>query len=328
MKESLALLCKNFIESRDTIKNAFGWESAYLYPVCASIFVDKGQKADVMKMKQCEKMIKDHTGMFSDFRGNGKLAIISMLAVSENPEEKLSQTIKIHEMLKKQHLSSQFLSITAITIANMTEPDKYEEIVKRTGKIYQMMKRDHPFLTSGEDSVFAALLALSNQSEDQILEEMEQCYKILKSKFFSANAVQSVSHVLALAEGIPEKKCEKVKVLYDEMVKSGCKYGTDYELATLAALSLQENVVKIIEDIKEVDAFLEKQSGYGFLGLGKKQRLMHAAMIISSDYLENREHSLMNSTAISGTVAMIAAQQAAMCAVIASTCAATSTSSN
>lgn len=329
MREALALLCQNFIGNRNTIKSAFGWESQYIYPVCASIFMDKGQKVDVEKMKHCEKVLKSQTGVFSDFRGYGRLAMISMLALCEHPEEKLSQTVKIHAMLKKERISSQCLSLTAITIANMTEPEKYEEIVNRTGRIYRMMKTEHPFLTSGEDSVFAALLALTNQSEKQILDETEQCYKILKGKFFSGNAVQSVSHVLALAEGMPEEKCEKVKVLYDKLAKSGCKYGTDYELATLAVLALQdENVENIIQDIKEVDQFLKGDLGYGLLGLGRKQRLMHAGMIVSSEYSGQMDNSVMNSTTISGAVSMIAAQQAAMCAVIASTAAASAAASN
>lgn len=329
MRDSLALLCKNFIENRNTIKSAFGWDSEYIYPVCASIFMDKGQKVDVQKMKHCEKVLKSKTGVFSDFRGDGKLAMISMLALSENPEEKLNQAMQIHGMLKKQCISSQCLSITAITIANMTEPEKYEEIVSRTGSIYQRMKKEHPFLTSGEDSVFAALLAITNQSEAQILSETEQCYKTLKNKFFSGNAVQSVSHVLALAEGKPEEKCEKVKVLFDEMAKKGYRYGTEYELATLAVLALKsEDVPKIIEDIKAVDGFLAGKSGYGLFGLGRKQRLMHAGMIVSTEYNGQNDNSVMNSSAISGTVSMIAAQQAAMCAIIASTAAISTSTSN
>ncbi|MBQ4522222.1 MAG: DUF4003 domain-containing protein [Lachnospiraceae bacterium] len=329
MRDSLALLCQNFIENRNTIKSAFGWDSEYIYPVCASIFIDKGQKVDVGKMKRCEKVLNSKTGVFSDFRGDGKLAMISMLALSENPEEKLNQAMQIHGMLKKQRISSQCLSITAITIANMTEPEKYEEIVSRTGSIYQRMKREHPFLTSGEDSVFAALLVLTNQSEEQILNKTEQCYKMLKSKFFSGNAVQSVSHVLALAEGKPEEECVKLKVLFDEMAKKGYRYGTDYELAVLAVLSLQsEDVPKMIEDIKAVDGFLAGKSGYGLFGLGRKQRLMHAGMIVSTEYSGQNDNSVMNSTAISGTVAMIAAQQAAMCAVIASTAAISATTTN
>lgn len=320
MRDTLALLCKNFIDNRNALKSAFGWESEYIYPVCACVFLERRQKVDVEKAKLCDRILKSHTGVFSDFRGNGKLALISMLAISENPEETLNSTLNIHAMLKKQGISSQCLSLTAITIANMAKPHQYEEIVKRTGQIYALMKKKHPFLTSGEDSVFAALLAFSDSSQEQILDEMEKCYKILKNKFFSGNAVQSVSHVLALAEGSAEEKCEKVRILYDELAKQGCKFGTEYELAVLAVLALQsEDLATTVCDVKNADAFLAGKSGYGVFRLGRKQRLMHAGMIVSNEYSGQKDNSVMNSTAISGAVSMIAAQQAAMCAVIAAT---------
>lgn len=80
-------------------------------------------------------------------------------------------------------------------------------------------------------------------------------------------------------------------------------------------------------DIMEADDFLAGQKGYGFFGIGKKQRLMHAGMIVTSDYLD--QSGAMQAAAIGGTISLIAAQQAAMCAaiVVSSAAAASSASS-
>ena len=80
-------------------------------------------------------------------------------------------------------------------------------------------------------------------------------------------------------------------------------------------------------DIMEADDFLARQKGYGFFGIGKKQRLMHAGMIVTSDYLD--QSGAMQAAAIGGTISLIAAQQAAMCAaiVVSSAAAASSASS-
>lgn len=51
-------------------------------------------------------------------------------------------------------------------------------------------------------------------------------------------------------------------------------------------------------------------------------------MIVSTEYNGQNDNSVMNSSAISGTVSMIAAQQAAMCAIIASTAAISTSTSN
>lgn len=42
--------------------------------------------------------------------------------------------------------------------------------------IYNKMKKDHPFLTSGEDAVFAVLMAVSEKSDEILMEEMEACH--------------------------------------------------------------------------------------------------------------------------------------------------------
>ena len=74
----------------------------------------------------------------------------------------------------------------------------------------------------------------------------------------------------------------------------------------------------------EVDDFLSGQKGYGFFGLGRKQRLMHAGMLVTSDYIGRSD--AMNTAAIGGTISLIAAQQAAMCAAIAAASAAAASS--
>ncbi|MBQ7956305.1 MAG: DUF4003 domain-containing protein [Lachnospiraceae bacterium] len=329
MRETLTTLCNQFAENKELIKEAFTWERTEMYPVCAAVFADKGKTADVEKMKACKAILKEQTGVFSDFRGNGLLALISMLALSADPKAKMQDALQMHSKLKEHFWSSAYLPVAAMVVANMAEVEKYDELAARTKNIYDLMKNEHPFLTSGEDSVFAALLAFSELTDQQVVAEMERCYRILKPDFFSGNAVQSLSHVLALGEGSAEQKCRRVMSLYEGLRTKGCKYGTDYELATLGVLALLPvDDTTIINEMVEVDNFLAEQKGYGLFGYTKKQRLMHASMLVSSSYMENSENPAMNTAAISGTISMIAAQQAAMCAVIASTSAAAAASSN
>jgi len=111
--------------------------------------------------------------------------------------------------------------------------------------------------------------------------------------------------------------------LYESLKNAGVKYGKYHELATLAALSvLPVSVENMVADMVSVDAYLAERKPYdGIFGVDKKTRLMHAAMILSSEYSKSED---ANIAAIVGTLAMIAAQQAAMCAVI---CASTAASS-
>jgi len=329
MRDTLSALCNDFIKNRDIIKNTFGWENSYLYPVCASVFTDKRQLADGARMKECRRILKTKTGLFSNFRSNTELAMLAMMAVEENPEERLNQALQVYDVLKKHFWGSEYLSVASMIIADLAAPEEYVQIAARTKEIYNLMKDEHPFLTYSEDSVYAVLLALSRLSNERVVQETESCYRLLKSEFFSGNAVQSLSHVLALGEGSPENKCSKTVALFHDLKAKGYKYGTDYELATLGVLALlpvEQSV--LVEDIIQVDKFLEGQKGYGILGLGKKQRLMHAGMIVTSDYMAQSKNTTMNTAVLGATISLIAAQQAAMCAAIAASSAAAAASAS
>ena len=324
MRESLTKKCESFIRNRDIIKANFKWDSVYIVPVCASELTGKNIEADSDRLLQCKKLVDENTGVFSNFRGNVKLPIITKLAQDDYPAQKLENTKKIYEILKKYFWGSQYLSLVATILADMVYVDEADRYASRGKKIYELMKKEHPFLTSGEDGVFAVLMAFSEKEDSELIADMEACYDILKGQFSSSNSVQSLSHVLALSDGTPEEKCKKVFALNQELKNSGRKYGTYYELAVLGAVSLVSDDIKALaEDMLGVDAFLANQKGYGFFGIDKKTRLMHAAMLVAGDYSKEGN---TGTAAITGTLAMVAAQQAAMCAVMASSAAAASSS--
>ncbi|MBE5947694.1 MAG: DUF4003 family protein [Lachnospiraceae bacterium] len=324
MRESLTTKCERFIRNRDVIKANFKWDSVYIVPVCASELTGKNIEADSERLLQCKKLVDENTGVFSSFRGNVKLPIITKLAQDDYPAQKLENTKKIYEILKKYFWGSQYLTLVATILADMVYVDEADRYAARGKRIYELMKKEHPFLTSGEDGVFAVLMAFSEKEDSELIADMEACYDILKGQFSSSNSVQSLSHVLALSEGTPEEKCKKVFTLNQELKNAGRKYGTYYELAVLGAVSLVSDDMKALaEDMLSVDSFLANQKGYGFFGIDKKTRLMHAAMLVAGDY---SKESNTGTAAITGTLAMIAAQQAAMCAVIASSAAASSAS--
>lgn len=327
MRESLSILCNNFIENRDTIKSTLGWENSYLYPVCAAIFTDKGKRACAQDLLHCRDILKSETGLFSNFRGMSKLAMISMMAVEENPKERLKNALDAYSSLKEFFWSSEYLPMVSMVIADLVEPERYGELAEKTKRIYKLMKNEHPFLTSGEDSVFAALLALSEMSDEKIVAETEKCYQLLKPEFFSGNAVQSLSHVLALCEGTAENKCYRTMQLFNGLKARGYKYGTDYELATLGVLAmLPVELEQVMTDIIAADDFLATQKGYGFLGIGRKQRMMHAGMLVVSDYMKDDKNYAMSSAAIGSVISSIVAQQTAMCAAVAASSAAAASS--
>lgn len=322
MRESLNQLCNNFIGNRDVIKRVFRWENDLLVTAGSTTFMNRGILADTAKLEKCKSLLKENVSVFSNFRGNVELPLVCLLAVAEKPEAKLKKTKDYYEMLKQEFFGSEYLVLAAAVLADMVSEEQAVPMAEKARSIYNKMKKDHPFLTSGEDSVYAVLMAVSEKSDEVLMEEMEVCYKKLKESFSASNEVQALAHVLSIAEGGTEEKCNKVVALYEALRDAEVKYGKYHELVVLASLALLPVEQKVlVEDIKTVDAFLSEQKGYGFFGLDKKTRLMHAAMIVYADYAKNDNTEI---AAMTGTLAAVAAQQAAMCAVIAASAAASS----
>ena len=327
MNERTLARCKNLIKNKETMKSAFAWEDGLTHLACAGIFINKEQTANEEMLLQCKDILKRNTGIFSNFKSTAKPMIVAMLAANENPQLLMERGLKVYDLLKDEFMSSVYLPIAAMIIAQYADEARYAELAQRTRRIYKQMRADHPFLTSGEDSTFCALMALLDKPDEVLLGDAEECYKILKNNFFSSNAVQSLSHVLAMCDGEPENKCQKTMELFQKLKEAGHKYGTSYELPTLGVLAMADgNQDEIAAEMAEIDQWLSEQKGFGFFSsISAKQRLMYAGMIAQQDYINDK---MMQSAAVNGVISLIVAQQAAMCAAITASAAATANNNN
>ena len=328
MRDSLREVCEKFVQNRENVREAFKWNcSSYLIPVCAAMLAGAKEPVSLAKLEECKRLLKNGVGTFSNFKGNAFPALVTQLALDENPQERLRKAILMHDMLKQHFYGSAYLPLAAMVLSGMVTEARFPEVAERAGRIYKKMKAEHPFLTSSEDCVYAGLMALSGLTDEQLVQEAEQCYQLLKQEFYDANANQSLSHVLALCEGSAGSKCRAVFDLYHGLREKKYKYGIGYELATLGVLALlPQGKAAVTADLMEVDNDLSMQKGYGFFGLTKKQRLMHAGMLVVSELLESecgeQKDLYLNAMTNSAVAMMIAAQQAAMCAAVAATVAA------
>ncbi len=315
MVEQLQMLCENFIRNRDIIKDEFKWDNQYIIPVCACTFTEKGVIINEERLKQCQKLLKENTSVFSDFRSYAELPMITMLAADADPAKRLSNTLAIYDIIKRYFRGGSYTALISAMVSGMTTVQNAEQIAARGKAIHEMMKQAHPFLTDGEDSVFAVLMAFSPKNDQQLFEDMEACYSLLRKFAGDNNSAQRISHVLALYEGAPEEKCARVKALYDMLAKSRRKYGKYYELSVLACLAMTApDLNEAAAQIVHADNFLDVQKGYSGLGIDKKTRTMHAAMIASCLYPAPN----IQTAAVTGTIAMIAAQYTAMmCTLVA-----------
>lgn len=78
-----ALILKNM----NAITDSFPWEGRKAIAMAAEYFSVEGIDADIMRMKECERVIRDNTRFLSPFRGHLKMVLICQMYEKENPED-------------------------------------------------------------------------------------------------------------------------------------------------------------------------------------------------------------------------------------------------
>ncbi|MCF0145552.1 MAG: DUF4003 family protein, partial [Eubacterium sp.] len=317
MKTELQSRCELFTANKTKMEKIGGLEYASVFMVSSNIYTAKNIAVDTDRVKECRKLLREKTGVFSAFRGNVTLPLACMLAQDADPENKMNRAASLYKKLREEFSASEYLPLAAMVLTDLVSENEAEIYIKRGKAIYKLMKKEHPFMTGGDDSVFAVMLAFSEKKDEEIVSEMEQAYKMLKDSGFGGGASLNVSRVFALAGGDVSEKCGKLKKVFDYLAVHGRKYGKDYGLGVLAGLvSLPVPAETLAEEMLEIDAYLSKQKGYGILGYSKTERLMQAAMILAGFYAGEGQNKGGEMSTITGTLAMLAALQVALIAGI------------
>lgn len=320
MKEMLLAGCELLADNKDLLSKNFAWGMEMLSLAGSVIYTGAGRMADVEKIKECKKILKKNLGMFSEFRGNMEIPVLCKMALARDPEKYLINLIGIYNKLSKGRIfGSEYLAMTALAICDENLGNSVDRILERTKRLVKRMADYHPMLTSDEDMALVALLAVTDKSDDQIIEETEYCYQTLKKVFsFHNDAVQSLSHVLTLCEGMPQEKCDKVCAIYDALKVRGIKYGLDYELASLGALvSIDMSPAELAAEIEEASDYLKTRKGFGDWGIGDKARMMFASLMAVQAFAPSSV--AMDASVLNSSLAIVIAEEMCCAAIIACT---------
>ena len=286
LKERVELLAKN----REVFAKNFKWSHALVYPVAGLIYTGEGKLADKVKLSESKKILTKNAGCFSSFRNNLYAAVVSKMSLSDNPSEYLERAKKAYDELKRGRVfGTDYIALTALGLADLQEGIRVEEIIDKTKKIMHDMNKIHPILTDDDDMVLVSLLAMTTDPVEKIVEDTESCYLIMKNKFHDLNAVQSLSHVMALQEGPSIKKCEKVEALFDAFKALKRRFPTDMALPTLGALvGIDMDPQALASEIVEAADYLKTFKGFGSFSMGNRTRLVLASLLACECFAEDK----------------------------------------
>ncbi len=330
MNSEVLRKCDLLVENRQAVSKASILENSLIRVVAAASFTEKDRTADAEQLKECLKLLRKKQGIFSDLRGNNELIMASKMAVSTDPEGYLDNVLDVYGRLQKgKFWGSSYRALAAASICDTGRFSEADKIIERTKELLAGMKKDHPFLTSDEDTSFAVLLAMKEKSIGEILTELEDTFRCIKKKFgFHENAAYSLSQVLTTYDGTFEQKAERALEIFDAFKEAGAKYGKGYELASLGILvNVNMNTEELVLEVAEAAEYLKDKKGFGMLDMDRHSRLMLGAMVVSGVLSE--DDSVAGASVTSGALSAVIAQQLAMyVAIMAATTSSAAASSN
>lgn len=319
MNAKLSERCELFANNRD-VDAKFIWDPFYMVPVAAAYQTNEGKTADAAKMKECAKILKKHVGAFSEFRNNMRLSMISKMSLSDDPTKYLEGVLEVYKKLKDVYtFGSAYLVLAAMVIYDHKDSVFVDTVIEKSKNLLTGIKKDHPFITSREDLSMIAMLAMLDRSEADILNDVEQCYQLLKKEMpMHSNSLQTISFVLATSTMEPSVKVERFMSLKSLLSEKNVNCHVGSHLASVASCAIMDcSLEDIASDIADANAYLKGRKGFGAWGVGKNARIMYAAMLVGECYSTESAASMTGVTA-SAIAATIAAQVAILCAIAAS----------
>lgn len=317
---------KKMMQNYEELRQEFKWENDMARHLIALSYAMKEKEINIAEIKEVKEYIKNRTGMFSPFRGHMTFILSGLLNTNKNnPKEEFKTMLNNEKILKENGFKySSYLPTALYSLSSVYKGDDVEGYSKKSMEIYKEMKRNHPFLTSGDDYALSILLASTEHSTDLL----EDYYTELNNRGFSkSNGLQMLSHIMAFSENGVRESVNKCENIHENLKANKLKIYADYYPAIGLISLIDGNQNELMNDLVEVADYLKKQKRYKWLGKG--MNVLIASAIITSEYIkEKSEDTVVNTTLSVSIEAIITAQQAAMIAAIAASTAAASTAGN
>lgn len=262
----------------------------------ALTYTTRNKKIDVDRINSALKVINSNTSLFSNFRGNNKLATAITISFEENMEESFKEIVSIYNKLKTEFSSNEYLIIASHVIFNAKDRIDIDMAVKNTREAYNYMKKYHRFLTGQEDIANAAIIATTSENLETTFREIEENYEYLRgNKISSRNNIQSLSHILSLISLPSKEKCDAVLKMNSILKERNVELKNE-GLSILGIVSfICDNKVEFAEKSAQINNELKEHRGFGNFTLGSSVRNMISASLASMDYLDNLDASVMES---------------------------------
>ena len=311
MNEVLQRKCELFDQTRTAISKKFKFEKPIMSIAAGLIYTGADREVDIEKLTECRDILKRHAGHFSEYRDIVKLALISEMALSDEPEQYIDDVKSVYEKLHKgKFRDNSYMVLAAMLLCDIGRQNTADEIIEKHNEIMCRMNDLHPVLTSSEDISYAILLALSDKSVDAMLSDMAECYDYLKKECkikVGSDSVQGLSEILALTDGNMKAKCDRIVSLYNQLKGHKVDAGGYAFISLGTFVNVDADPEVLVKEILEADAYLSGLKGFDEKNLQKNYILMFAIILVSECY--GTGMSIANSISVSTVLSVIKVQK-------------------
>ncbi|MCB2288272.1 DUF4003 domain-containing protein [Clostridium sp. CS001] len=317
VKEKLDKLINLFQE----VSSQYKWEQSLTNHFTALTYTLNNKDFDKEKIENVRKHMKKTTGMFSYYRGTSMIILSSLLSCKyDNPQQEFNKMLQYDEKLKTAGFkNSMYLPMANYALLSTCTEEWADNRITKAIEIYKEMKKNHPWLTSGDDYPLSILLAESDMPVNNIIDNMEECYTLLNEIGFSkSNGLQFLSHILGFRKEDSKVKVLRCKEIFDKLKENKMKvYSGGYAIVGFLSL-LGEEGNAAVEQVIEIVKVLKSTKKYKWLT--KETHLFTAAALVSDLYINNMKNQkeLMQTVIGISIEALIAAQTVAVIAAASS----------
>lgn len=183
----------------DKITNYLSWTvDNRILLMLASHYSAAGKTFSYVSFEAIIEEIKKQTSWFSTLRSSSNLlySVAMLLDGKEEPQQSVGELIKNEETLKQANFKRSVYSyISALFLTEDSEQKQtHAENAKR---LYDAIRKNHPFLTSHEDMAYSVLLSKNGEVPELRAKTMNRYYTELRKNSFSlGNQLQWLSQIM------------------------------------------------------------------------------------------------------------------------------------
>lgn len=288
MDADLMRTCEMFIRNRDLLSDTFRWDGSAMHLIGAAILTEHETEPEIETLKQCASIIKENASMLSPLRGHLRIILICSMMMSDDPEEYYNNVQRAYNLIRitRKKRDERFY-LSALSMCN-TISDKEELLgeVDRANEICAELKNLPGFAQDERGFVDAGIISSAGVTDVQTFaSEAAKCVAALEDTFGRSSDLAELACILALDKNSAGFKCGRLKEIYRMLDSEGIRYGRGDVLSVLGSLTMLDMTnSEIAGAMKEADAYLRSQKGFGMYGSGPEKRHMYAALMVMCAY--------------------------------------------